>query len=70
MNTYRVKRVMLNKANNAVGYQNAVINASVVYCKGIKELRQYCGGHLHRQGSGYFGANGNIEYVAEKCNCR
>lgn len=68
MNTYRVKRVMLSKANGAAEYQNVVINTPVVYCKGIKELRQYCGGHLHRQGSGYFGVNGNIEYVAEKCD--
>ena len=33
----------------------------------IKELKEYCGGSLHRQRNGYAGINGNIEYVAEKC---
>lgn len=67
MTQYRVKKINLDKVNNLDEYWNAVKNASVKYCNGIKELREYCGGKLHRQRNGYSGINGNIEYVAEKC---
>lgn len=63
---YRVKKINLDKVNNLDEYWDAVKKASVKYCNGIKELREYCGGNLHRQRNGYSGINGNIEYVAEK----
>lgn len=66
MTQYRVKKINLDKVNNLDEYWNAVKNASIKYCNGIKELREYCGGSLHRQRNGYSGINGNIEYVAEK----
>lgn len=67
MTQYRVKKINLDKVNTLDEYWNAVKNASIKYCNGIKELREYCGGSLHRQRNGYSGINGNIEYVAEKC---
>lgn len=67
MNTYRVKKINLNHVNNVDEYWNAVKYATVHYCNGIKELKEYCGGSLHRQRNGYAGINSNIEYVAEKC---
>ena len=67
MNTYRVKKINLDHVNNVDEYWEAVKYATVYYCNGIKELREYCGGSLKRQRNGYTGINGNIEYVAEKC---
>ena len=67
MNQYRVKKIDLSKVKNMDDYWKTVQNASVHYCKGLMELRDYCGGKLHRQRCGYSGINGNIEYVAEKC---
>lgn len=64
---YRVKRVNISKIKDINDYWNAVKNATIYYCNGIEELREYCGGKLHRQRNGYSGINGNIEYVAEKC---
>ena len=66
MAQYRVKKINLDKVNNSDEYWNAVNKASIKYCNGIKELREYCGGSLHRQRNGYAGINGNIEYVAER----
>lgn len=66
MNTYRVKRINLDMVKTTDEYWEAVKRASVVYCTGVKELREYCGGRLHRSCGGYSGINGNIEYVAEK----
>ena len=63
---YRVKRVNISKIKDINDYWNAVKNATIYYCNGIEELREYCGGKLHRQRNGYSGINGNIEYVAEK----
>ena len=51
---------------NVDEYWNEVNKASIKYCNGIKELREYCGGNLHRQRNGFAGINGNIEYVAER----
>lgn len=64
---YRVKRINISKIKDINDYWNAVKNATIHYCNGIEELREYCGGKLHRQRNGYSGINGNIEYVAEKC---
>lgn len=64
---YRVKKIDISKVKDIDDYWNAVKNASIKYCNGIKELREYCGGKLYRQRNGYSGINGNIEYVAEKC---
>ena len=66
MTQYRVKKIDLTKAKNVDEYWVLVENAPIKYCNGIAELREYCGGHLHRQRNGYSGINGNIEYVAEK----
>lgn len=67
MTQYRVKRINLTKVKNVDDYWNEVKNATIKYCNGVEELREYCGGKLHRQRNGYSGINGNIEYVAEKC---
>ena len=66
MTEYRVKRINLNNVQNTNDYWNAVNNATIHYCKGLKAVTEYCGGKLHRQRNGYAGINGNIEYVAEK----
>lgn len=66
MNKYRVKRINLSNVNTTAEYWNAVNRAHDHYCNGIKELREYCGGCLHRERHGYAGINGNIEYVAER----
>ena len=66
MNTYRVKKINLSKVNTIEEYWKAVNRATVVYCTGIAELSEYCGGRLHRERCGYAGRNGNIEYVAER----
>ena len=67
MVSYMAKKIDLSKVNNINEYWDAVKHASIHYCNGLEELRQYCGGHLHRQRNGYSGTNGNIEYVAQKC---
>lgn len=67
MTQYRVKRINLSNINNTDEYWDAVKKTSIHYCNGVKELKEYCGGKLHRQRNGYAGINGNIEYVAEKC---
>lgn len=67
MTQYRVKRINLTKVKNVDDYWNEVKNATIKYCNGMEELKEYCGGKLHRQRNGYSGINGNIEYVAEKC---
>lgn len=64
---YRVKKITLKQNMGVNEYWSAVNNATIHYCNGIKELREYCGGTLHRQRNGYSGINGNIEYIAEKC---
>lgn len=63
---YRVKKIDISKVKDTNDYWNAVENATIRYCNGIKELTEYCGGKLHRQRNGYSGINGNIEYVAER----
>lgn len=63
---YAVKKINLEKVKNINDYWNEVQRASIKYCKGMEELRRYCGGKLHRQRHGYSGINGNIEYVAER----
>lgn len=67
MTQYRVKRINLSKVKTMDDYWNEVKKATIKYCNGIAELREYCGGKLHRQRNGYAGINGNIEYVAERC---
>ena len=67
MTEYRVKKINLNKIGSTEDYLNAVKNASIHYCNGLSELKEYCGSSLHRQRNGYSGYNGDIEYVAEKC---
>lgn len=66
MNVYRVKKIDLSYVKTHDEYWHAVNNASVHYVNGIKGLREFCGGRLHRERCGYAGMNGNIEYVAEK----
>ena len=68
MTQYRVKRINLKHVNTLDEYWKAVNAATVHYCNGLQELRDYCGGRLHRQRAGYAGINGDIEYVAEKIN--
>ena len=63
---YAVKKINLEKVKNINDYWNEVQKASIKYCNGIEELKQYCGGKLHKQRNGYAGINGNIEYVAER----
>lgn len=63
---YAVKKINLDKVKNINDYWNEVQKASIKYCNGMEELKQYCGGKLHRQRHGYSGINGNIEYVAER----
>lgn len=66
MTIYRVKRINLTKVKTLDDYWNAVKKANIQYCNGIKELREYCVGKLHKQRNGYSCINGNIEYVVEK----
>ena len=66
MTTYRVKKINLDTAKTIEDYWKAVNAASIHYCNGLKELREFCGGRLHRGRKGYSGINGNIEYVAER----
>ena len=70
MNTYAVKKINLSKINNLDEYWNAVNRAQIKYCKGLKEVKEYCGGKLHRERCGYAGIIGNIEYVAIRCERR
>ena len=67
MYTYKVKKINLSKVNNLDEYWDAVNKAQIKYCKGLKEVREYCGGKLHRERCGYAGIIGNIEYVAIRC---
>lgn len=49
MNTYCVKRIIVDNNNNdEYYYWNKVKNATIIFCNGIKETREYCGGKLHR----------------------
>lgn len=66
MAVYAVKKINLDKADTMEKYWELVKNASIKYCNGLDELRQYCGGKLHRERCGYAGIIGNIEYVAER----
>lgn len=73
---YCVKRVVINNDNDNDNYYywNKVKNATIIFCNGIKELREYCGGKLHREnniyGTVYSGinpsVNGDIYYKAYK----
>ena len=64
---YEVKRIKLKPNMNVNDYWDAVKRAPIHYCAGLEELRQYCGGKLHRGRCGYSGINGDIEYVAIRC---
>lgn len=66
MITYAVKRINLKHINTVDEYWNAIKNATIHYCYGIIELKEYCGGMLRRERNGYSGTNGNIMYIAEK----
>ena len=66
MTQYRVKKIDISKVRNTNDYWDAVNKATIHYCNGLKELKEYCGGRLYRQRNGYAGAIGNIEYVAER----
>lgn len=63
---YAVKRINLKHVNNVAEYWEAVKKVPVHYCNGIIELKEYCGGILHRERSGYTGICGDTMYVAEK----
>lgn len=67
MNTYAVKKINLSKVNNLDEYWIAVNKSQIKYCKGLKEVWEYCGGKLHRGRHGYSGVIGNIECVAMRC---
>ena len=67
MYTYEVKKINLSKVNNLDEYWDAVNKAQIKYCKGLKEVKEYCGGKLHRERCGYDGIKENIEYVAIRC---
>ena len=67
--TYEVKRITLKPNMTRDEYWDEVKKATIKYCNGIDELRDYCGGKLHRQRcGGYNGINGNVEYVAMRIN--
>ena len=66
MTEYRVKKINLKNVNTLDEYWQAVNSAPVHYCKGIEELRAYCGGYLHRHRAGYAANYGDVEYIAEK----
>ena len=70
MYTYKVKKINLSKVNNLDEYWDAVNKAQIKYCKGLKEVKEYCGGKLHRERNGYSGIIGDIEYVAIRCERR
>lgn len=65
-NKYMVKKINLNHVKNVTEYWEAVNKATPVFCDGLEAVREYCEGRLHynRNGKGYSGINGNIEYVA------
>ena len=76
MTEYRVKKIKLDSNdsnNNYKAYWDKVNKAPIKYCKGIKELRNYCGGTLHRISNlgvgkvAYSCYVGDYEYYAEKC---
>ena len=67
MTIYRVKKINLKNIKTIEEYWDAVNKASIHYCNGLEELKDYCGGRLRRQRGGYSGINGDIEYVATPC---
>lgn len=64
MNQYMVKKINMENVRTCAQYWNAVDNATIKYCNGLKEVWEYCGGRLHRGRCGYSGTRGNIEYLA------
>ena len=67
MTVYAVKKIELKPGMTFTDRIVAFETAEKTYCKGMKEVEQYCGGKLHRGRAGYGGIKGNTEYVAEKC---
>ena len=67
MTKYMVKKINTSNVTDVKEYWEAVKQATIHYCNGLSELKEYCGGSLHRQRNGYSGTDGDIEYVAEKC---
>lgn len=63
---YAVKRINLKQVKSVDEYWEAVKKAPVHYCSGIIELKEYCGGALHRERNGYTGICGDVMFVAEK----
>lgn len=63
---YMVKKINLSHIKDINDYWDKVKKANIYYCNVLDELREYCGGKLHRQRNGYAGINGDIEYVAER----
>ena len=66
MTEYKVKKINLKNCYDMDEYQKRAQNASVHFCKGQKELIEYCGGKLKKERCGYCGIIGDIEYIAEK----
>ena len=49
MTKYMVKKINISNVTNVKEYWETVNQATIHYCNGLSELKEYCGGSLHRQ---------------------
>lgn len=65
MKTYVVKCVYITSDMSAADIREARVRATPRYVKGIKALREYCGGHLTRWNNVYPSSAGRTYYSAQ-----
>ena len=67
MTKYEVRTINLVECHTPEEYTEAFAQSPVHYCKGLAEVRAFCGGNLRRERCGYSGVHNNIEYIATRC---
>ena len=69
MNKYKVRKIDLTNVRSFDDYMDVTRNATIRYCNGMRELKEYCGVRLYHQINNIYTGTSrdyNIEYIVEK----
>lgn len=64
---YRLRKVLLDCIGTVDEYNHMLNEAESMYFQTLREVKDYVGGKLHKQRSGYSGTDGKYDYVVERC---
>lgn len=64
MRTYEIRAIDISKAMSVDDYEAAYNSAVPHICVGLRQTEGFCECKLRRERCGWYGVNGNIEYIA------